>query len=430
MDDLKEFKRLASDAGLTGGESLDLFDADPDFLKLVRTNKKFLGIMKQVFGDLVVDDGTGVDTIISADLAIQLGSAGTNKSTLQALANSQFDYLDILEDQANLARVGQINRVASKFTNNPEQFDQVMNNLDKLDEIDAFFTEFGAINTQDENGNDIVFRDNARIAIFFSEIADLDNLLLFKSFAQQNDVAVGYALDVYANYKDYLLEFIDVFERKDEDEQGLPVLVHDQQRISVLFENLSDLDNLIKFTELSELNNVSPELSIDSYAKDKDFILGFIEEFESVVSDNEGNENLIFDFPRISVLFEFLEQIEDLKEYAGFARIHEIEPSFAVDRFAEESNYITEVIRRFSKVETDQDGENNVNYDDSRISILFDHLDNLQDLKEFSQLTDQTGLISLDFAYDLYAKDPGYLQVARTDLVFLTMLYEGPVSLC
>ena len=70
-----------------------------------------------------------------------------------------------------------------------------------------------------------------------------------------------------------------------------------------------------------------------------------------------------------------------------------------------------------------------VNYDDSRISILCDHLDTLQDLKEFSQLTDQTGLISLDFAYDLYAKDPGYLQVARTDLVFLTMLYEGPVSL-
>ena len=67
--------------------------------------------------------------IISADLAIQLGSAGTNKSTLQALANPEYDYLDILEDEANLGQVDQISKVASKFTGDLEQFDQVMSNL-------------------------------------------------------------------------------------------------------------------------------------------------------------------------------------------------------------------------------------------------------------------------------------------------------------
>ncbi len=37
----------------------------------------------------------------------------------------------------------------------------------------AFSVEFGAVNSKDDNGNDIVVRDDARLGIFFSNLEKL-----------------------------------------------------------------------------------------------------------------------------------------------------------------------------------------------------------------------------------------------------------------
>ena len=264
--------------------------------------------------------------------------------------------------------------------------------------------------------------------IFFAEINDLDSLLSYKALAEQNEVAVGFALDVYSDQKDFLLDLINHFRDVTTDDQGLEIIVYDQSRVSVIFENLNDLESLKDFTDLSRQYEVPLALAFDSYASEKSFIEKFIRKFESVVEDENGNEILALDLSRIAILFQFLDRLKDLEQFSDFADANNIPFASAIDTFAIEHVYLTETINRFSRDETDESGIPTRVYDEERIAILFASLDHLEQLKEFTFLTDQTNVIPLDFAFDLYSKDSGYLDLAQKDIEFLVLLYDGPVS--
>jgi len=367
LDALKEFQAIALEQGVSNLESLDLYSLDPTFLLLAKQNAEFLGILKKATGSLVVKEEDFTRPVVSRELFTQLADSGIGVKAIETLYEN--DYFSVLESQENISIASYITKVASNFVSDIEQLDLVMSNLDKLDQIDSFFQEFGATSTEDEEGNQVMIRDNARISIFFSELSDFDNLDKFRSLADEYGMPSGDALDFYS--------------------------------------------------------------------RDKDYILKFISAFESQGSDQEGNLISTFDYPRIAALFKHVGRIGKLKTYTNFAEQNDVSPELAIDTFDKEYLYLNKTLSRFinqpkldeqGNPEVGEDGKPLLITDEERISILYSQLEEIDNLKSFTQLTDQT-IIPLGFALDLFNKDSGYLELATIDKQFLTDLYNGPVSL-
>ena len=367
LDALKEFQAIALEQGVSNLESLDLYSLDPTFLLLAKQNAEFLGILKKATGSLVVMEEDFTRPVVSPELFTQLADSGIGVKAIETLHEN--DYFSVLESQEYISIASYITKVASNFVSDIEQLDLVMSNLDKLDQIDSFFQEFGATSTEDGEGNQVMIRDNARISIFFSELSDFDNLDKFRSLADEYGMPSGDALDFYS--------------------------------------------------------------------RDKDYILMFISTFESQGSDQEGNLISIFDYPRIAALFKHAGRIGKLKTYTNFAEQNDVSPELAIDTFDKEYLYLNQTLSRFiNQPKLDEQGNPEVGVDgkpllitdEERISILYSQLEEIDNLKSFTQLTDQT-IIPLGFALDLFNKDSGYLELATIDKQFLTDLYNGPVSL-
>ena len=367
LDALKEFQAIALEQGVSSLESLDLYSLDPSFLVVAKEYTEFLGILKKATGFLVVKEEDFTKPVVSTELFTQLADSGIGVKAIKALYEN--NYFSVLESQENLLNASYITKVASNFVGDVEQLGSVMSNLDKLDQIDSFFQEFGATSTEDEEGNQVIIRDNARISIFFSELSDFENFDKFRFLADEYGMPSGDALDFYSLEKEYILHFIDAF--------------------------------------------------------------------ESEGSGQGENPGTTFDFPRIAALFKHAGRIGKLKTYTGFAEQNDVSPELAIDTFDKEYLYLNKTLSRFinqpkfdeqGEPVAGEDGKPFLVTDEARISILFSQLEEIDNLKSFTQLTDQT-IIPFGFAFDLYAKDSGYLEVANTDKQFFVDLYEGPVSL-
>ena len=345
--------------------------------------------LNKALGDDVIKVGViidGIDTLDLSSLASVSRQLKFHPAKLDAvygdLDNIQFyndlvsSYIDapkrldkIFEHLDSIDVIHDLALSEDQFKGNEDQLSLLFNNLDKLDDLAKIASQF------EGDKRDTVLKQVKNLAFNFKNDADKRN----KIFA--NPEQVGALSDLLS--RDYIrsdLKRVDkVFEYIDRADSFLAVL--DDLRgedgkgsFQILF---SDTENTLRDQGLAKLKSDYPAKYHAIFDENKE-IAGKIAATASKFKSNPD---------RLDIVFTNIDKIDDINKFA-----------------------------------------NEFDGDEPRIAIFFSLINDLDNLKAFKDIGFENGLPG-GVALDLYAMDPGFLELGQLDGPFLGKLYRTGVKL-
>lgn len=256
-----------------------------------------------------------------------------------------------------------------QFKGNEDQLSLLFNNLDKVDDLAKIASQF------EGDKRDTVLKQVKNLAFNFKNDADKRN----KIFA--NPEQVGALSDLLS--RDYIrsdLKRVDkVFEYIDRADSFLAVL--DDLRgedgkgsFQILF---SDTENTLRDQGLAKLKSEYPAKYHAIFDENREIA----DKIAATASKFKSNPD------RLDIVFTNIDKIDDINKFA-----------------------------------------NEFDSDEPRIAIFFSLINDLDNLKAFKNIGFENGLPG-GVALDLYAMDPGYLELGKLDGPFLGKLYRTGVKL-